>query len=350
MGVVVAIQTCLLLASAGPIANHIRCNVVALPVAFFVLRRIRDAYKTRLEITLLMLNWNIGFVVYIPLMLVLKNSNRPSSGKEGELLLTIVIAATCVLSHAISVCMPVFLVKRESKGLADVVLQQKPDMDGDGKVKLAEPQQRRWYRNGRRPQGRYQSLSVHLSHAEFRKVLRDPRRFREFKDFTVGDLSVENVLFYEGCRLIIRMARRSHRDTIRQSASAQGGDALARSLSVSSPAYVMRSSALQSRLIWFSNTFLCDNAELQVNLTAAMRQQLFDEIMRVDAPFRISVLRSARDEIEELMFRDTYQRFMLTKVLTRQLSSAEVPPADRVTGKRKKGSSKQPEIELLVAM
>jgi hypothetical protein len=132
----------------------------------------------------------------------------------------------------------------------------------------------------------------------------------------MSDLSVENCLFYEGCNLIMRMARQQHLQTLRAQAGSiqNAADLQVLERFARAASHVTRSVPLQTRLIWFRETFLLDTSDLRVNLNKETLQELLNEIDQMDHPFNLNVLRNACNEIEQLMFRDTYQRFIFTKI------------------------------------
>jgi hypothetical protein len=74
------------------------------------------------------------------------------------------------------------------------------------------------------------------------------------------------------------------------------------------PQYELR---LARRLQWIRDTFLRTNGELEVNLSHGTRRRL-DRACR-DLYLDEKAVRAAMDEVEALMFYDTYQRYLQAK-------------------------------------
>ncbi|KAI9594114.1 hypothetical protein BDF19DRAFT_414825 [Syncephalis fuscata] len=147
-----------------------------------------------------------------------------------------------------------------------------------------------------------------LSPAVFHEMLQNPQEFAKFKKYTIRCLCIENVLFYEGCCLLLRVAQQHFQ---RPRSSSRRSEITFINSRYTQTTLGVRSPQLQRRLKWFRKMFLREDAELQVNLSGNVRQNLLEEIKRADAPFDIRPLRIARDEIEELMLRDIYPRYIL---------------------------------------
>ncbi|RKP24660.1 hypothetical protein SYNPS1DRAFT_29584 [Syncephalis pseudoplumigaleata] len=134
------------------------------------------------------------------------------------------------------------------------------------------------------------TVQVTGSRAQFRKLLLDTKRFREFKLFSIRNMSVENAFFYDACRSLLRSAE-LHEAALRE------GNA--------DPGYDER---LGRRLAWLHSTFLRASADMEVNLSGSTRRRL--ERATRDGMLDIPMMRKAMHEVEELMFYDTYQRYL----------------------------------------
>jgi hypothetical protein len=106
---------------------------------------------------------------------------------------------------------------------------------------------------------------------------------------------VENILFYEACQAILTTSSSLPNGPIHQSEHA----------------------TLQRRMSVLHNTFLEANSDLEVNLTEKTLHQLA-ECLSTNIPYGDPVayakltdsVRAAREEILELMFFDTYPRYL----------------------------------------
>ncbi|KAI9593217.1 hypothetical protein BDF19DRAFT_415604 [Syncephalis fuscata] len=134
-----------------------------------------------------------------------------------------------------------------------------------------------------------------ISRDVFRQLLNDPDRVDSFKKYTVRDLSVENILFYEACQAILTTVS-SPRD---------------------GPAHSTEHSTLQRRVAMLHSTFLETDSDLEVNLTEATLHRLssYLDSSASYGDFKaycalMDAVRAAQEEILELMFFDTYPRYL----------------------------------------
>ncbi|KAI8052876.1 hypothetical protein BDF22DRAFT_743554 [Syncephalis plumigaleata] len=200
------------------------------------------------------------------------------------------LAINAIVLHITSICWPLWLVRKDRNQLASVNVVS-GDVD-----------------NIRKDDQLLDESGLHAiySHITFHEMLQNPNNL--FKEFTIRHLCVENVLFYEGCCLLLRVAQQHFQRPRSSSRRSETTVIDARSAQAST---MIRSPQLQRRLKWFRKMFLSEDAELQVNLSSSVHRNLLDEIKRADAPFDTQPLRAARDEVEELMLRDIYPRYIL---------------------------------------
>jgi hypothetical protein len=213
-----------------------------LPILLFHLRKIEDAHGIRPELLVIIIMWMLVSILHIVLLAFHDHSQDTLSACN-------VWALGCIISHASTITVPVFRVYYERK-------------------------QRRMLRTGSVPT----FTKTDNPRAAFRELLNDPVKLEKFKAFTVRDLSMENVVFYEYCTTLLKIAESAPDDEKIQ------------------------------HVMWFSETFLLPDSELEVNLTFATRCQL--EAMCTQQRIDPAVLEIAREEIENLMFFDTYQRYL----------------------------------------
>ncbi|KAI9597479.1 hypothetical protein BDF19DRAFT_301766 [Syncephalis fuscata] len=134
------------------------------------------------------------------------------------------------------------------------------------------------------------SIQITGSRAQFQKLLSDPKRFREFKLFSIRNMSVENAFFYDACRSLLKSSE------LHDIALTEGN---------ADPGYKDR---LVRRLMWLYTTFLRASADMEVNLLGTTRRRL--ERAARDGVLDIPIMKKAMNEVEELMFYDTYQRYL----------------------------------------
>ncbi|RKP06938.1 hypothetical protein THASP1DRAFT_24821 [Thamnocephalis sphaerospora] len=73
---------------------------------------------------------------------------------------------------------------------------------------------------------------------------------------------------------------------------------------------VPTAAALEQRLQWLRSTYLLSTSDMQVNLQDRTQRQLLDMIAAGPTNFDSSVVLNALNEVETLMFFDTYQRYL----------------------------------------
>ncbi|KAI8052097.1 hypothetical protein BDF22DRAFT_57980 [Syncephalis plumigaleata] len=140
------------------------------------------------------------------------------------------------------------------------------------------------------PAKHVKSVQVSGSRAQFHKLLSDPKRFREFKLFSIRNMSVENAFFYDACRSLLKSSELHEAALIENNAD---------------PRYRER---LTRRLTWLHTTFLRSGADMEVNLLGNTRRRL--ERTARDGILDVPIMKKAMEEVEELMFYDTYQRYL----------------------------------------
>jgi hypothetical protein len=103
-------------------------------------------------------------------------------------------------------------------------------------------------------------------------------------------MSVENAFFYDACRSLLKSSE-LHEAALREDNP--------------DPGYKER---LVRRLTWLYITFLRPNADMEVNLSGNTRRRL--ERAARDGILNIPIMKKAMEEVEELMFYNTYQRYL----------------------------------------
>ncbi|KAI9593216.1 hypothetical protein BDF19DRAFT_415603 [Syncephalis fuscata] len=139
---------------------------------------------------------------------------------------------------------------------------------------------------------RYSNAEKALSRQSFQALLNGKTTFELFKAFTVRDLSVENVHFYDACRKILNYVGNSPVLPEEQQLLA---------------AYQI---GLERRLAWLRDTFLLESSDYQINLPHIQQRDLLQMIDGDISDFNLRVLQAAQHEIETLMFFDTYLRYL----------------------------------------
>ncbi|RKP06810.1 hypothetical protein THASP1DRAFT_24939 [Thamnocephalis sphaerospora] len=282
---------------------------VLLPGLLYLLRRVDDAHGVRRELLAVSMCMMVTFVVYLLLAHVV-----PYDGGIATLDPAYVIILCFGLNHILLVCWPMLHLWRERQQLQDLYkgsLRLEAGVNGSHHSQIdqcnlvnTDPgQNSREYRNDHA-----------WSLQAFRQLLDHPERSRapaclvQFRAYTVRDMSVENILFYDACQTTLR-ALFSHNEQHSDEIQPAGNS--------------IRNSDFQQHLDMLRSVFLEESGELEVNLSENARLCLTEQ-MDAGIPLHpmgtsqkkamrlmSAALRAARDEVVQLMFFDTYQRFLL---------------------------------------
>ncbi|KAK9759360.1 Regulator of G-protein signaling 20, partial [Basidiobolus ranarum] len=120
----------------------------------------------------------------------------------------------------------------------------------------------------------------------FEKVVESYNLWEQFKLFAVQDFTVENVLFYERCRKL-------KFDWITEDGTEP------------------EISSMEMEIQDVYNTFVAPNARFMVNLNGKTRRLIQDSLKRRE--FSVDIFERALEEVGELMFRNTYPRFLQSR-------------------------------------
>ncbi|ORX69329.1 regulator of G protein signaling superfamily [Basidiobolus meristosporus CBS 931.73] len=122
-------------------------------------------------------------------------------------------------------------------------------------------------------------LILTSSMESFEILLRTPSLFEQFKLFAVKDFTVENVLFYEHCCRIHELASNS--------------------------------SSFVEELQEMYSTFIANDSRFMVNLNGTTLRKL--KRMFAEGRFEENMYDDAQREVKDLMFRNTYPRYLQTR-------------------------------------
>jgi hypothetical protein len=247
---------------------------VLTPISIWLLHNVKDTLAIRRELLALLTTWVLSYIFYSAGVLLPYAPNFPVYN---------VLIITFVVSHVISVCLPTRMAYVERRH------QQ-----------VLKAQLNRLTR-----QTSFERSNNMRS--DFRRLLRDEDAFESFKQFAAKDLCVENPLFYDACRRILDLVGVTPTDDYRHPQSSA-------SSTVSLPRVreqpLITDTELEQKLLWLRDTFLLDSAEQQVNLPSEITSKLVRMINGGLAAFDVQILKHAQEEIEDLMFYDTYQRYL----------------------------------------
>ncbi|ORX90018.1 regulator of G protein signaling superfamily [Basidiobolus meristosporus CBS 931.73] len=127
--------------------------------------------------------------------------------------------------------------------------------------------------------GRSPQIALTSSMESFETLLRTPTLFEQFKLFAVKDFTIENVLFYEHCCRIHELAATS--------------------------------SNYAEELQEIFTIFIAQDSRFMINLNGRTFRKLRQ--MVVERKFEENMYDEAKEEVKDLMFRNTYPRFLQTR-------------------------------------
>ncbi|KAI8052875.1 hypothetical protein BDF22DRAFT_490830 [Syncephalis plumigaleata] len=249
--------------------------VLFAPFFFYFLHGINDTFGIQRELMWLWVSWMIGLTAYIAGSLLL-----PNKGPFPPICYQLVVL---FVNNVFSVFLPIACILQEKYKQKQVRRNlRKETLSTQNHKSLATC-------DTVNPQGISENT---LSRAFFHALLNDKLAFEQFKAFTVRDLSVENMLFYDACRKIREYADRKP--------------------AMPSEHHLLDdyNERLCMYLFWLRNTFLLDTSEHQVNLSDSQQRMLLEMINGDISDFDAKVLHAAQDEVETLMFFDTYLRYL----------------------------------------
>ncbi|KAI8053310.1 hypothetical protein BDF22DRAFT_655323 [Syncephalis plumigaleata] len=255
--------------------------VILMPCLLFTLCKINDTYGIRRGLVMVLLFSTLGLIVYITLKYAVQVK------EYGGFRSVHVIIPVILFNHMVLICWPLYLLRNALPHHYHQAQGNKlpRSRSNNSNVECGRP--------GIKSSVQYDTS--YISRDLFRQLLNDPNRVDSFKRYTVRDLSVENILFYEACQAILTTSS-SPRNTL---------------------AYQAEHATLQRRMSMLHSTFLEANSDLEVNLTEETLHRLA-ECLGMDIAYGDSAayatladsVRAAQEEILELMFFDTYPRYL----------------------------------------
>ncbi|ORX91335.1 hypothetical protein K493DRAFT_317346 [Basidiobolus meristosporus CBS 931.73] len=132
----------------------------------------------------------------------------------------------------------------------------------------------------------FHAHSLTASKLSFDQMVESYALWEQFKLFAVQDFTVENVLFFERCRKLKQMWAAEN-------------------------ATPPETSTLEKEIHDLYNTFIAPNARFVVNLNGKTRRLIQEALKKRE--YKMEIFERALEEVGELMFRNTYPRFLQSR-------------------------------------